>query len=281
MIVSMRHGMPDRWPATFAWMMDLAYLGPSEGEGQWKGRLDASLGQHGWDLINTFSTADDDAYIAIRNGHAVVCVRGTQMRFVDFYKSLKSLKHDGEAAVGFRKSAENLLRGGIAQTVDVLIREGCIVSAIGHSLGGAVVTAMADRMPWYSLVTCGSPRVWRPYFAGWIAKKVERVARFVNGRDLIVCVPPFKSTMGFGGMKHVSRAGWFDSKGDFRGGYGPKDELLGRLQIASREIWGDLYRLKPISGPIERYHSMSNGRHGYLELIRKNNERIISHYGWR
>jgi len=66
----------------------------------------------------------------------------------------------------------------------------------GHSLGGAMVTILAQRLEFKggydvdTLYTYGSPRAGGPKFRAWCDKHLNH-QRFVNNNDVVPCVPTF------------------------------------------------------------------------------------------
>jgi hypothetical protein len=70
------------------------------------------------------------------------------------------------------------------------------VVIVGHSAGGALASlAYMDLLPRYpdleiKAVTFGMPRVYNRHGAAWFARQDEHFLRIVQGRDLVVGIPP-------------------------------------------------------------------------------------------
>jgi predicted lipase len=138
-------------------------------------------------------------FIGVKDSCLDVCIRGTY-NIVDFVTDVKTEMIDVPMATsrlprprihdGFEEDTFSLLLAvntAVAQTAPKTIR------FRGHSLGGAIATALARmaRFPGQcEVITFGSPRVGDKTFVAWQGDRIVRSIRVVHDRDLIPCLPP-------------------------------------------------------------------------------------------
>ena len=158
-----------------------------------------------------------EAYIAWDEASVIVAFRGVQPdQPIDVWTDVDVVQtewiHDGERVhEGFANALNDRAWRAIADRLAAL--PGRRVWVTGHSLGGALATLAADRLPDVAGVyTFGSPRVGDPTFVrGFNRRHAGRSFRFVNHRDVVARVPPARVfDVEF---DHVERELRFDAKG--------------------------------------------------------------------
>lgn len=207
----------------------------------------------GYDLITFFDEANVQCMV-VRNAETwYVVFRGTD-ELADWTRAnllarMEPFSIRGKDAPvhrGFKASYER-----ISHNLRALLR-GKMCVFTGHSLGGALATlgaashSKADR-----LITFGCPRVGTPDLKDHL-KHVLFSERYVNCADVVARLP-----LRLMGYKHIRRARYFNSKGEYLGNvsmmYMAKDALQGALR--DRRI-----------ATCVRHHSMKC----YLRLIKSN-----------
>jgi pimeloyl-ACP methyl ester carboxylesterase len=193
--------------AVCAELSRLAYIRFEEGDGD---RLDAALARGGFGAAAMFNDAKTDAQgfgTIASDGTRYLAYRGTQPdRPRDLISDARFWGRrwagSGRVHTGFLVAEQSL-----AAQVDawLALQEGPPPVATGHSLGAAMATITAARLPHSSLVTFGSPRVgnaaFRTVFEG------RTVRRYVDCCDVVTTVPP---AFGYGhidGELYIDRAG--------------------------------------------------------------------------
>jgi triacylglycerol lipase len=136
-----------------------------------------------------------ECYVAWNDTAAIVAFRGTQPNqpldiWADIDAALVTWLSPSERVhEGFRNALTEVVVGRITARLSKL--PGRSVWLTGHSLGGALATLFADRVPSFSgLCTFGSPRVGDAAFAdGFARRHTGRSFRYVNNRDVVTRVP--------------------------------------------------------------------------------------------
>jgi len=171
-----------------------------------------------------------------RNARAFIVFRGTQTDDpADIGTDAQAILADWQAAgkvhLGFRKALDSLwgpigswLRGSA----------GLEIWLTGHSLGAALATLAAARLPGSRLINFGSPRVGNGAFASELDGRFVR--RYVNCCDLLTRVPP-----DFLGYAHVAGMVYIDRHGTVRpeaaGALIDDDIAVARGEYLIRESW--------------------------------------------
>jgi triacylglycerol lipase len=141
------------------------------------------------------SDAGTECYVAWNATVAIVAFRGTQPNqpldiWADIDATLVTWLDPGERVhEGFRNALTETVVARITARLNAL--PGRSVWLTGHSLGGALATLFADRLPSIAgLCTFGSPRVGDAAFAdGFTRRHAGRSFRYVNNRDVVTRVP--------------------------------------------------------------------------------------------
>jgi triacylglycerol lipase len=188
---------------------------------------------------------DTQAYVAAGPGAVLVAFRGTEQgrlgdAFDDAGVALVRWSH-GSVHDGFRRALERVWAPlGAALTPLAASRS---VWFCGHSLGGALATLAADRLPATAGVcTIGSPRVGdRAFAAAFDARFGERAARYVSDADIVTHVPtrfplPYQHV---GRLRHITSDGRVTSQApplahfvqDIFGDVGHLQDVVHALQL--------------------------------------------------
>lgn len=188
----------------------LAYLRFESPDKPEQGRLltralqDAGLGD-----FETLSDerCDAQAFVAREGGTAYIVYRGTQGdRWKDLLADLlffpRPWKGPGWVHWGFWR-AESALWPRVQGWLSKCRPDEVVVT--GHSLGAAMATVTAARLPESRLVTFGSPRVGTRAFAG--AFTSDRVSRYVDCCDGVARVPPPWGFVHLPGERYIDRGG--------------------------------------------------------------------------
>ena len=199
--------LPWTQDALCAELSRLAYIRFEEGDGD---RLNAALALGGFAAAATFNAAKTDAQgfaTVAPDGTRYLAYRGTQPdRRADFISDGRFWGRPwagpGRVHTGFLVAEQSL-----ADAVDAWLRvqAGPPPVVTGHSLGAAMATIAAARIPGASLVTFGSPRVGNAAFRAAFAGRTVR--RYVDCCDVVATVPP---ALGYGhldGELYIGRAG--------------------------------------------------------------------------
>jgi pimeloyl-ACP methyl ester carboxylesterase len=185
----------------------LAYIRFEEGDGD---RLNAALARGGFGAAAMFHDAKTDAQgfgTTAGDGARYLAYRGTQPdRPGDFVSDGRFWGRrwagPGRVHTGFLVAEQSL-----ATEVDrwLALHAGPPPVVTGHSLGAAMATITAARLPGSSLVTFGSPRVGNAAFRGAFAGRDVR--RYVDCCDVVATVPPALGYGHLGGELYIDRAG--------------------------------------------------------------------------
>lgn len=164
-------------------------------------KLESSLKQIGWDLVETISVNATQAFVACSEDFAVLAFRGTEA------DRMKDIKADAKATQTTCPTGGRVHSGFAGQYDDVADRVETALNRTevrekplfitGHSLGGAVATIATRRLNAdYHIAACytyGSPRVGTEE---WVARIKTPIYRIVNSADPVPMVP-FSGTMAF------------------------------------------------------------------------------------
>jgi hypothetical protein len=188
----------------------LAYLrfesDPGPAGGELLKQAIESAGLTDFDTLNE-SSRDAQAFVARGGGTAYVVYRGTQGDrwkdlLADFLFFPRPWKGPGWVHWGFWR-AESILWPRVRDWLSQCGTDGVVVT--GHSLGAAMATVTAARLPDSRLVTFGSPRVGTRGFAA--AFSAERVRRYVDCCDGVTRVPPPWGFVHLPGERYIDRRG--------------------------------------------------------------------------
>jgi len=175
----------------FAKFSKYAYLNPDEA------RTAAKV--EGFPKTEFVNIDGAQAYVFYNKTDLIIACRGTQVGDMnDIYADLQVFQADSVTG--------NKIHQGFKEEVDkiyddvesILARRGLAkkIWCCGHSLGGAMVTILAQRLEFKggydvdTLYTYGSPRAGGPKFRAWCDKHLNH-QRFVNNNDVVPCVPTF------------------------------------------------------------------------------------------
>jgi|TARA_B100001971_G_scaffold36430_1_gene31474 triacylglycerol lipase len=175
----------------FAKFSKYAYLNPDEA------RTAAKV--EGFPKTEFVDIDGAQAYVFYNKTDLIIACRGTQVGDMnDIYADLQVFQADSVTG--------NKIHQGFKEEVDkiyddvesILARRGQAkkIWCCGHSLGGAMVTILAQRLEFKggydvdTLYTYGSPRAGGPKFRAWCDKHLNH-QRFVNNNDVVPCVPTF------------------------------------------------------------------------------------------
>jgi hypothetical protein len=155
----------------------------------------------------TDARCDAQAFLAFRDGTAFIVYRGTQGdRWKDLLADLlfipRPWKGPGWVHWGFWR-AESALWPHVEEWLAKRHAEAIVVT--GHSLGAAMATLTAARLPRATLITFGSPRVGTRVFAR--SFDAARVRRYVDCCDGVARVPPPWGFVHVPGERYIDRAG--------------------------------------------------------------------------
>jgi triacylglycerol lipase len=141
---------------------------------------------------------------------AVLSFRGTHA-FTDWISNLDTLLIDTREGGLVHKGFSEALDRIWPEVALTLRSVGLPIVFTGHSLGGALATIAASRLPGHGRYPCGSPRVGNAAFN----QRVESSPwyRVVNGRDLVCQVPPPLPRLGF---THGGTAAYISQEGELR-----------------------------------------------------------------
>ncbi|MEA3038446.1 MAG: triacylglycerol lipase [Sphingomonadales bacterium] len=196
--------------AVCAELCRLAYLRFESDSGPTGGELLAHAiemaGLADFDTLNE-SSRDAQAFVARGGGTAYVVYRGTQGDrwkdlLADFLFFPRPWKGPGWVHWGFWR-AENILWPRVRDWLSRCGTDEVVVT--GHSLGAAMATVTAARLPEARLVTFGSPRVGTRAFAA--AFSADRVRRYVDCCDGVARVPPPWGFVHLPGERYIDRRG--------------------------------------------------------------------------
>lgn len=149
--------------------------------------------------LRFYDTRGSQAFLAVWPDRAVLAFRGTELLeraatgwfgndlLADFHLTLAECA-GVEVHRGFLRELDKLWTDGILPELRALTGTRDIpVWITGHSMGGAMATLAALRVPCEAVVTFGEPRVGRQLDR---ALRSKRHVRYVNGRDPVTKLPP-------------------------------------------------------------------------------------------
>jgi triacylglycerol lipase len=154
-------------------------------------RLEENLRRAGLRLVARFSEGSTQAYLAAGDTFAVLSFRGTQpgdWADVRADADLRLAPFRGDARVhrGFLAALDQVWEA-LAGRLENIVAQGLPVWYTGHSLGAALATLAAARIPPAALYTFGSPRVGNEPFVQLLGG--VPVQRVVNCSDAATGVP--------------------------------------------------------------------------------------------
>jgi triacylglycerol lipase len=171
------------------------------------------LARASFSLVTAADVAGSQAFVAARDGDAVVAFRGTQSDDPtdlgsDADIELVDLDDGGRVHRGFARALD-----AVWPAVAPAIPAGARVLVTGHSLGAALATLAALRRRGAILFTFGSPRVGDTVFAGRADHPPHE--RWVDCADIVTRIPPSAP-----GYAHTGTLHYIDRAGRHRAGIG-------------------------------------------------------------
>jgi hypothetical protein len=173
----------------------------------------------GLNRVVFFNRSGTQCFIASNSRFAIVAFRGSEIwnkdKGFDLSQMIADLMTDidirlsdwirgGKVHTGFKTALESVWDDMLPE-IKRLQDHGVLIWVTGHSLGAALATLAADRLPnAQGLYTFGSPRVGDQQFQKRFALNAFRV---VNGRDIVADIPPK------GPYRHVGEHIFIDQKG--------------------------------------------------------------------
>ena len=157
-------------------------------------KLEESLGQIGWDLLNTISVNATQAYVAFNEEFAILAFRGTEAdRMADIRADAKAVQTTcptgGRVHSGFKEHYDDAERR-VEELLDRKEIKDKPLFITGHSLGGAVATMatrrLSDEHKIAACYTYGAPRVGTE---GWVTQIKSPIYRIVNSADPVPMLP--------------------------------------------------------------------------------------------
>jgi hypothetical protein len=178
---------PGPWTgaALAAEMARLAYVGE-------RSRLDRYLHRDGFSLVDVFDSQGTQAVLARRADLSVLAFRGTESEDpTDLFTDARFLQTEwtvggavtGRVHTGFARGLEV-----VWPQVSAPLRQVTSLVVTGHSLGAALATLAASRVPTAHLYTFGSPRVGDGAFCNAVSGIAHE--RYVHCCDVVTRVPP-------------------------------------------------------------------------------------------
>ncbi len=175
----------------------------------------------GLNRVVFFNRSGTQCFIASNSRFAIVAFRGSEIwnkdegfglsqMIADFMTDIDIRLSDwirgGKVHSGFKTALDSVWDDMLPE-IKRLRDRGVLIWVTGHSLGAALATLAADRLPnVQGLYTFGSPRVGDEEFQ----KRFEPIAfRVINGKDIVGDVPPK------GPYRHVGEHIFIDQKGVF------------------------------------------------------------------
>jgi hypothetical protein len=184
----------------------------------------------GLERIRFFNRSGTQCFVAANSRFAIVVFRGSEIwnrneRFdpsqmiADFKTNIDIRLSDwirgGKVHSGFKAALDDVWDEMLPE-IEFLEDQGLKIWITGHSLGAALATLAADRLPdVQGLYTFGSPRVGDREFQERFRAKAFRV---VNGNDIVASVPPE------GPFRHVGELKFIDPIGGIHDRPGPVEE---------------------------------------------------------
>lgn len=223
---------------TFAQMAQLAYLDGKEAKPHYK--------KLGFTFHKFFDVDGAQCHVVRNKENLVICFRGTEPTEIsDVLADLNAWpskgKLDGWVHSGFQGELDKLW-DDVKAYVDGFSKLNVYIC--GHSLGAAMATLCASRMPQaLALYTYGSPRVGTRSFVK--ALKVPHT-RCVNNNDIVTSVP-----LALMGYKHHGKLCYINYYGNIR-----KFTPWQRLKDKWRGRWTALKKKMPFDGAYD--HSMEH-----------------------
>lgn len=173
-------------------------------------RLNAGLGELGFELVATFSSGGTQAFLATRDRDrlAVLAFRGTEKDWQDIKTDLNArfYEDDNGARIytGFWKTYRKVCEP-VREQANRLCEEGYRLYLTGHSLGGALAVVATRDLNQDRIAACytfGSPKVGNEEFGYPIKPPIYRV---VNAVDAVPRVPPTWITEGLYQLTRILR----------------------------------------------------------------------------
>lgn len=205
------------------WLAEAATLVYSDALYAWQ-----RLRQAGFTQIVFFEHSGTYCFIAANNRFAIIAFRGSEIwkreEHFDAQRILADLKTnidirlsdwaEGEQVHSGFKAALDEIWDELRPEIEKLQARGVKIWITGHSLGAALATLSADRLPnVQGLYTFGSPRVGDKGFQANFQVDAYRV---VNGKDIVARVP------GEGPFRHVGELIWIRPNGSLHDQPDPK-----------------------------------------------------------
>jgi pimeloyl-ACP methyl ester carboxylesterase len=175
----------------------------------------------GFTRVRFFDAGSTQCYVASNAAYAIVAFRGTESRpragenpygqfmsdwVTDFDIRMIPTPHGGRIHQGFDR-ALNEIWDELEEYLSQLTSAGCALWITGHSLGGALATLAAARIPrLIGVHTFGAPRVGDKTFAERFDKPLYR---WVNNNDVVPHLPPFPY-VDLGGPIYIDHHGAVD-----------------------------------------------------------------------
>jgi triacylglycerol lipase len=209
----MRAAYSDRMAWIMAVMAKMAYI-KFETSADERHKLEVQLDRGGFTLVQTFSEAGTQAFLARNRFYAVLAFRGTEpTEWADVRADIRAYKKsvsEGRVHAGFL-DAYKLVADEIVKNLEDTNHDKWPLYITGHSLGGALATVATQELDIIKGIgdqiaacyTFGSPRVGN--------KKYERalkvpVYRIVHSTDIVTLVPNIGYTH-VGDPRFISRSG--------------------------------------------------------------------------
>ena len=196
------------------WLAEISTLVYSDATYAWQ-----KLHQTGFKQVQFFERAGTYGFVAVHDRFAIVAFRGSEIwrreEHFDAQRILADMKTNidirladwtpGERVHSGFKDALEEVWSVLHSEITTLQSQGLKVWLTGHSLGAALATLAADRLPnVQGLYTFGSPRVGDKGFQDHFRVQAYRV---VNGKDIVPTVP------GEGPFRHVGERVWIAPDG--------------------------------------------------------------------
>lgn len=196
----------------------------------------------GFDNIKFFDKDGAQAYGLVKDNQVILAFRGTEpTQLNDIAADIKAFHVRNELGVG------RVHKGFKAEVDDLWIHIEQWLSkqkfeqafTCGHSLGGAMSTIAASRLPKGTICyNFGSPRVGTP---GWVKafNKDYKLYRFVNNNDAVTRVP--FATMYY---KHAGNLHYINTYGNIRNAtlwQRIKDRFRGYRDAWTNKVWFDSF----------------------------------------
>ena len=225
--------------------------------------LRAALAAFGYAPLAFFidQETDTQAYATGDAENAFIVFRGTQSgNLLDFVTDAKVVLRrwpggPGMVHLGFLQAFDSVATGVLAW------RAACTAKRVwitGHSLGAALGTLLAARLPADHLVTFGSPRVGDADFAGGfdVGVLAGHVARYVDCCDVVTTQP--LNLLGYshlGGERYIDR-------------HGKLSDPLGKLEALRDQVLAELDYLPFLADLVDNVGSRELADHAPANYLR-------------